>query len=165
LYNFQRPHQGIESLVPADRYFGAATEVRRSLQTRVAANALELARNGVPKTPFYLTGQVGGQPFSVHAEGERVFLTRPEGERQEIDLVAPPASNSASAEQTERAELPMPVCPLGTVTGLGTDEANSEPPLPGTSPLDEGLRRIDGMMFGEPSSPPPLPPLTGEQAS
>src|SRR5262249_29987473 len=43
------------------------------LQARVAANALELARNGLPKPPFYLTGQVGGQPFSVHAEGERVI--------------------------------------------------------------------------------------------
>src|SRR5262249_53520108 len=82
-YNFQRPHQGIDSLVPADRFFGAASEVRRTLQARVAANALELARHGVPKAPFYLTGQVGGQPFSVHAEGERVILTRGEEERQE----------------------------------------------------------------------------------
>jgi hypothetical protein len=42
------------------------------LSARVAANALELARQCVPKAPFYLTGQAGGQPFSVHAEGERV---------------------------------------------------------------------------------------------
>src|SRR5580692_7991744 len=75
-YNFQRPHQGIEGLVPADRFFGAAPEVRRTLQARVSANALELARQGVPKAPFYLTGQVGGQPFSMHAEGERMILTR-----------------------------------------------------------------------------------------
>src|SRR6202011_3686848 len=87
-YNFQRPHQGIDGLVPADRFFGAATEVRQTLQARVAANALELARHGVPKTPFYLTGQVGGQPFSVHAEGERMILTRAEG-RREVDLVPP----------------------------------------------------------------------------
>ena len=138
-YNFQRPHQGIGGLVPADRYFGAAPEVRRTLQARVAANALELARSGVPKAPFYLTGQVGGQPFSVHAEGERVILTRPEGERQEIDLV-PPAPAAAAAE------LPRPVCPLGEVSGLGTDEANAEPPAPGTSPLDEDLRRLERIL-------------------
>src|SRR5208283_2016049 len=66
-YNFQRPHQGIEGSTPADRFFSAAEEVKRTLQARVAANALELARSGVPKTPFYLTGQVGGKPFSVHA--------------------------------------------------------------------------------------------------
>ena len=42
-YNFQRPHQGIESSTPADRFFSAAEEVKRTLQARVAANALELA--------------------------------------------------------------------------------------------------------------------------
>jgi len=82
-YNFQRAHQGIDGLVPADRYFGAASEVRRSLQARVSANALELARHGVPKEPLYLTGQVGGKPVSIHAEGERVILTGPTGTRQE----------------------------------------------------------------------------------
>ena len=74
-YNFQRA-------APGDRRPGAgrpllrrrAGGARRRLKQRVAANALELARHGVPKTPFYLTGQVAGQPFSVHAEGERVIL-------------------------------------------------------------------------------------------
>jgi len=138
-YNFQRPHQGIDSLVPADRFFGAASEVRRTLQARVAVNALELARSGLPKAPFYLTGQVGGQPFSVHAEGERMILTRAAGERQEIDLV-PPTPPPAPAEQT--SELPTPVCPQGEVTGLGSDAANDEPPAPGASPLDDDLDRL-----------------------
>jgi hypothetical protein len=102
------------------------------LQARVAANALELAKSGVPKTPFYLTGQVGGQPFSVHAEGERVILTRPQGERQEIDLVPP-----TPAPEAAPADLPTPVCPMGEVAGLGMEEANAEPPEPGTSALDE----------------------------
>jgi transposase InsO family protein len=137
-YNFQRPHQGIDGLVPADRFFGAAVEVRQALQARVAANALELARNGVPKAPFYLTGRVGDQPFSVHAEGERVILTRREGERQEIDLVPP----TALARGADAAPLPEPVCPRGEVSGLGTAEANQPPPPPGVSPLDEGLRRL-----------------------
>ena len=138
-YNFQRPHQGIDGLVPADRFFGAAMEVRQTLQARVSANALELARHGVPKTPFYLTGQVGGQPFSVHAEGERMILTRAEGERQEIDLVAP----AARPEQGEiGTELPVPVCPVGEITGLGTETADADEPGPGTSPLDEGLRQL-----------------------
>src|ERR1051325_4537104 len=61
-YNFQRPHQGIGGLVPADRFFGAAPEVLRTLRARVAANALELARQGVPKAPFSLTGQVRASP-------------------------------------------------------------------------------------------------------
>src|SRR5262249_59438509 len=82
-YNFQRPHQGIDGLVPADRFFGAAPEVRQALAARVAANALELARQGLPKAPFYLTGQGGGRPFSLHAEGERGILTEAGGGRRE----------------------------------------------------------------------------------
>ena len=95
MYNFQRVHAGIDGLVPADRYFGAAAEVKQALQARVAANALTLARHGVPKAPLYLTGQVGGKPVSIHAEGERVIVTGPEGRRQEVDLT--PAASSDSA--------------------------------------------------------------------
>jgi transposase InsO family protein len=131
-YNFARTHSGIDGSTPADRFFGAAAEVKKTLQARVAANALELARHGVPKQPFYLTGQVGGQPFSVHAEGERVILTGAGKERQEVELTAPPEVRAAAAE------LPEPICPAGVVTGLA-DEGQEEPPSPGTSPLDEGL--------------------------
>ena len=134
-YNFQRPHQGIEGLAPADRYFGVASEVKKTLQARVAANALELARHGVPRAPFYLTGQVGGQPFSVHAEGERVILTRAQGERQEVDLVPPTPAAAAD-------ELPVPVCPVGEVTALSEAMTHAEAPGPGESPLDEGLEQL-----------------------
>jgi transposase InsO family protein len=132
-YNFQRSHRGVDGLVPADRFFGSAAEVRQTLQARVAANALELARQGAPKAPFYLTGQVGGQPFSVHAEGERVILTGADG-RREVDLVPPPAAAPTSA-------LPEPVCPTAVVSSLA-DEGQEEPPAPGTSPLDAGLAQL-----------------------
>jgi transposase InsO family protein len=135
-YNFQRPHQGIDGLTPADRFFGAAAEVKRTLAARVQANALELARQGMPKAPFYLTGQAGGQPFSVHAEGERVILTSPDG-RQEIDLV--PSRHAG----TEAVSLPEPVTPHGELRAL-FDEGFEEPPAPGASPLDEGLARLAG---------------------
>jgi transposase InsO family protein len=132
-YNFQRPHQGIDGLTPADRFFGAAQEVKRILAARVHVNALELARHGVPKSPFYLTGQAGGQPFSVHAEGERVILTSADG-RKEVDLL-PPASSPAEA-----ATLPAPVCPQGVVSANG--EGFEDPPLPGESPLDAGMAEL-----------------------
>jgi transposase InsO family protein len=130
-YNFQRPHQGIDGLTPADRYFGAAGEVKRTLEARVQANAYELARDGLPKAPFYLTGQAGGQPFSVHAEGERVILTGPDG-RREIDLL-PPAAPAPTA-------TPPPVCPQGMVSLDG--EGFEDPPGPGESPLDGGLAEL-----------------------
>jgi len=146
-YNFQRPHQGLDGLVPADRFFGAA-DILKTLKARVAANALELARNGTPKTPFYLTGSVGGKAFSVHAEGERVILTRDQGVRQEVDLVAPaqpvasePALQAAtsvppSVAHATPADLPQPLCPQGFVTSELADAATQEPPAPGASPID-----------------------------
>jgi len=144
-YNFQRPHQGIDGLVPADRYFGAASEVKQALQARVAGNALTLARYGVPRPPLYLTGQVGGKPVSIHAEGERVIVTGPEGTRQEVDLAA--TSGSATSQ------LPEPICPAGLVSGHA-EEAPEEAPAPGTSPLD-------GMLAASPTPPPPAPPVAG----
>jgi hypothetical protein len=128
-YNFQRPHQSLNGLVPADRFFGATVEVLNTLKARVAANALALAQQGVPKKPFYLTGQVGDQPFSVHAEGERVILKRGTEGREEIALTKPTPPN----------ELPAPVCPLGAVAGPTGQEGNEAPPVPGVSPLDEAL--------------------------
>jgi transposase InsO family protein len=87
-YNFRRTHQGIGGLVPADRFFGAEETVRKSIEERVAENALEIARHGSPRKPFYLTGRVGGESISLHAEGEKVVLTTDTGVREEVDLSA-----------------------------------------------------------------------------
>jgi transposase InsO family protein len=122
-YNFQRPHQGMDGLVPADRFFGVESEVRKALAERVAANALDLARNGPKPRPFYLAGQVNGEPFSVHAAGEQLILMRGDGQREEVALV-PPESPRAE-EPTE--PVPPPVCPDGSPTaseaGGETDDA------------------------------------------
>jgi hypothetical protein len=140
-YNFQRPHQGLDGLTPADRFFNAAPTVLATLRERVASNALELARQGVPRPPFYVTGQVAGQPFSVHAEGERVFLTRPGQPRQEVELVGPPAP-AESTDQEAAEPLPETVCPHGAPES-GDDLP--APPAPGvswyespSSPAEEG---------------------------
>ncbi len=85
-YNFLRPHQGIDGLVPADRFFQSAPQVKQTLAAQVQANALEIARNGEPKKPLYLTGRIGETPVALHSEGDRVILTTGEGQRQEVDL-------------------------------------------------------------------------------
>jgi hypothetical protein len=135
-YNFRRPHQGIDAAVPADRYFGADSAVRQALEARVAANALELARNGLPRPPFYLAGQAGGQDFSLHAEGERVILTDAAGNRQEVELGRPAAAVPA---------WPEPVCPRGDPAATAAEEAAcAEAPErgPGESALDGPLARL-----------------------
>lgn len=137
-YNFQRPHAGIGQLVPADRYFAAAPQVKDTLRRRVAGNALELARHGVPRKSFYLTGRVGGEAISLHAEGERVVLTKEDGRREEVDLSAP-GKRDDGAEQT----LPVPV------SGAPPDGDEGEP-APGTSPLDDALPDLaEGLSRGE----------------
>jgi hypothetical protein len=131
-YNFQRAHQGIDGLVPADRFFEAAPEVLQTMKARVAANALELARSGVPKKPFYLTGQLDGKPFSVHREGDRVILRQAGQEREEIDL--PPPRAAHPSDFPSHSELPPVICPDGSpTTAWNPPDAL---PLPGVSALD-----------------------------
>lgn len=124
-YNFQRVHSGVGGLVPADRFFRAAPEVLATLKERVVANALELSRHGVPKQPFYLTGQVQGKPFSVHQEGDRVVLQQVGQSREEIELVPPPAP-----------PLPDAICPQGVPESYSA--LPTELP-PGVSVLDDYL--------------------------
>lgn len=154
-YNFQRPHQGLEGLVPADRFFGTASEVRATLQARVVANALDLARQGTVEKPFYLTGQLEGQPFSVHRAGERLVLTRSGEERQEWEIAGSP--ESAHPPDANAASLPEPVCPTGNPSdsGTGCDPELGEPPMGlGESPLDEVFgHSLDGTSDGSLSDP------------
>lgn len=131
-YNFRRPHGGLDGLVPADRFFNLAPQVKDTLTKRVAANALDLARNGIPKAPFYITGQAGGKTFSVHAEGQRVILSGDGHGRQEIDLI-PPASPPES--------MPDPLCPHGQAASQ--EELTEQPLPPGVSALDEGIAAMN----------------------
>jgi transposase InsO family protein len=88
-YNFQRTHQGLDGLVPADRYFSAAPQVLETLKKRVEANALDLARHGTPRQSVYLTGRVGESGITLHGEGGKLVVQTTEGGRQEVDLTAP----------------------------------------------------------------------------
>jgi transposase InsO family protein len=136
-YNFQRPHSGCGGLVPADRYFAAAPQVLQTLKQRVANNAAELARDGVPRKPFYLTGRIGDQSISLHAEGERVVMMKGDGSREEVDLGATGPRQDAEPPQ---GELPEPVVPMGNPPDHPAT-ADEEEASPGTSPLD-GLSRL-----------------------
>jgi hypothetical protein len=145
-YNFQRPHQGLDGAVPADVFFGAAEAVKTTLMKRVAANSLELAKSGLPTVPFYLAGTVGGKAVSVHAEGDRVIVTGDGVERREVKLQAPAgptdlAAVTAALDQSSPAADIEPVCPVGIVDGSQEDDHEMEP-TPGTSPLDEGLKKL-----------------------
>jgi len=90
-YNHKRPHQGIESLCPADRYFEVASEVRKTVEAGVKENALELALRGKPKEPFYLVGRMDGQAVVLRAQKGKLKLTvddalKPSGEEHEFTI-------------------------------------------------------------------------------
>ena len=85
-YNHFRPHQGIGGLVPADRFFGAESTVRRSLEQRMSEHELRLALDAPPRRPVYLFGQVGDEKVSLHGEKGRLVIQTHDGRRQVLGL-------------------------------------------------------------------------------
>ena len=138
-YNFQRPHSGIGGMVPADRFFASAPQVLATLKERVAKNSAELARDGMPRKAFYLTGRIGDQSISLHAEGEKVVMMKGDGSREEVDLGATGPRQDQSAEP----QLPEPLAPMGRPADHpGTTDEDE--PGPGASPLDDLLPGLLG---------------------
>jgi len=85
-YNHFRPHQGIDGLVPADRFFQSEQAFRKTLEQQLSNNELEQALHQVARKPLYLFGQVGDQQVAIHGEKGRVVIQTPDGGRQELDL-------------------------------------------------------------------------------
>jgi hypothetical protein len=73
-YNHARPHQGIGGLYPADRFFGAESEVRSALEAQQAENELKLALDEAPRKSVYLTGRIGDRSVSLHGERGKLVL-------------------------------------------------------------------------------------------
>jgi hypothetical protein len=138
-YNFQRTHSGIDGLVPADRYFKAAPQVLETLRARVEDRSLELARNGLPRKSFYLTGRVGDANLSLHAEGEKVVLTKEDGSREEVDLSAP----GLRVEGESLVQLPEPLAVEGSPPDHPATREDGIELAPGMSPLDAVLDDLD----------------------
>jgi hypothetical protein len=138
-YNFQRPHSGCEGLVPADRYFAAAPQVLATLKERVAKNSAELARDGLPRKAFYLTGRIGDQSISLHAEGEKVVMMKGDGSREEVDLGATGVRQDEAASES----LPEPIAAMGRPADHPAT-ADEEEAAPGASVLDALLPELRG---------------------
>ena len=85
-YNFQRPHQALSGLVPADRYFRAAPQVRAAIEKNIEANALRKAQQQPAQKPFYLVGRLGDQDLSIAAEGTGLRVRLGNEQPQTINL-------------------------------------------------------------------------------
>ena len=173
-YNHQRPHQGIEGLMPADRYYRVAAEVKQTIASGCAANALAIARTGKPKKPFYLVGRLGDKELTIKAEGDKVEINldgesieqinlkeEKKDDRPEESKRTAETGNSAQGAQREPerpADLPgapdnaapvLPAAPTGAAGDAGVPEAQEagaqEPPA---GPAEEGANQ------GEPEAAP-----------
>ena len=74
-YNFKRPHQGIGNLIPSDRYYGVAGQVKQIIAGNTAAvqEALPTAAGYTP--PTYLVGNIGGRELRLVAKDAEVTLS------------------------------------------------------------------------------------------
>jgi len=77
-YNFKRPHQGIGNLIPSDRYYGVAGQVKQIIagNTATVQEAMPTAAGYTP--PTYLVGNIGGKELRLVAKDAEVTLTGPE---------------------------------------------------------------------------------------
>ncbi len=129
-YNFQRPHQGIDGLVPADRFFGAAPEVLRTLagarggqrlgagpQRRAQAAVL---RHGADRRP--------GLQRSCRRRADDPQTRGPVAARRWIwpRPTRQPCRWSRWRRTLSPAAMPLPVCPDGSPQGE-TDLDEEEP--------------------------------------
>ena len=73
-YNHRRPHQSLEGLCPADRFFAIAQELRQVIERGMQENLLELALRGQPRSPFYMVGRMGEQSVVIRAEKGQVKM-------------------------------------------------------------------------------------------
>jgi len=152
-YNHRRPHQSLEGLCPADRFFAIAQELRQVIERGMQDNLLELALRGHPRSPFYMVGRMGEQSVVIRAEkGQVKMLVDGEEPRphQEViyDLeggaheyrnqnqegtaaVQCPAASPSRAVDLDRASsaggsLPRTGDPSGRASGLGEAGASGD---------------------------------------
>lgn len=75
-YNYQRPHQGINGLVPADRFFGIEKPIHEAMEKGAAMvkDALVVDPKRL-KEPMYLVGRVDGREIRLMAKEGSIIVS------------------------------------------------------------------------------------------
>jgi len=128
-YNHQRPHQGIEGLCPADRFYAIRKEMRETIERGIEQNVKELALRGRVQTPFYMVGRMGEQSVMIKSEKGQVKL-----------VVEKAGGPDDSDNQREQSTTETPTDLSGEGKGAGGVEpveraAGGQPNLPGSTDL------------------------------
>lgn len=105
-YNHKRPHQSLDGLVPADRFFAIQKQVREVIERGLQENLLELALRGQPKNPFYMVGNLGGQSVVMQVErGQLKMVLDGQNDRPVSEVVYDmESSNEHKREEREERE-------------------------------------------------------------
>jgi len=122
-YNFQRPHQALEGLTPADRFFRVAAHVRAAVEAQVKANSLRLAQQQPTQKPFYIVGKLGDHEMTIAAARDGVRVQIGKGVPQTIPLTEEVNHEAWSAEQAQAAPAAADAEVAEAEGGAGRDRA------------------------------------------
>lgn len=148
-YNFQRPHQALGGMTPADRFFRSAPQVRAVVEATVAENALRIAQEKPVRKPFYLVGRLGDRELTITANTAGLSVrvgseetTIPLSKESDDEGASTTRWNAGRSTEEESA-------PTGTeVAGRERDGRHREEPLPdgavGALGREAGERRDRG---------------------
>ncbi len=103
-YNFQRPHQALSGLVPADRFFRAAPQVREAIEKTIAHNAMRLAHERPARKPFYLVGRLGDRELTIATAGRGLRVQVGDEAPQTIELPKEDEDEQTSQRKTKSEE-------------------------------------------------------------
>jgi len=104
-YNHKRPHQGLDGLCPADRFFEIQQALRKVIEQGIRENVQALALDRAPKEPFYMVGRMGGQSVVLRVEKGQ-FRMQVDGEEpaREAHYTLGGKSNDPNGRQDEAGE-------------------------------------------------------------
>jgi transposase InsO family protein len=88
-YNHRRPHQGIDGVPPAERFYGVADDVEEMRRQGCKENALQMALGQAPKPPLYLLGRLGTTDVKVVRQGDEVQVQIGDTVKERIRLGEP----------------------------------------------------------------------------
>ena len=144
-YNHRRPHQSLEGLCPADRFFAIAQELRQVIERGIQDNVLELALRGQPRSPFYMVGRMGEQSVVIRAEKGQVKMlvdgAEPRPQREVTYDLEGGAREHGNQSQAGAAAVQCPATRAGGAVALDRAAAPGGS-LPGAGDQPEGARPL-----------------------
>jgi transposase InsO family protein len=133
-YNHQRPHQGIEGLCPADRFYGVADDVEEALKQGCRENALQLALGQETRPPLYLLGKLGATDVRVTRKGEDIEVKLGDDVHEVIRVGAPFSVDEQGRYLREERIDELEGLKRGSALPCGSDGQGGQGPDQGALP-------------------------------